>query len=482
MIGSKKPFSIEIENLCRRKAEAPAIMQGGVVPVTFSNFLYTVHSFADRLLEHGVRGGDVVAAPVQDPIAVIAMKLALIRIGAIAIAADSQTVASGSIPGVKFVVVPADDAIGHSKEIVFRKDWIASPRRLVPYVSGGGIVHATSGTTGTPKLRADDEDTFFARIRNGITARGECDGPVFVAHNVRTVIGIKSCVTALLSGQFQVHLLENHTRTLAMIRDLGIAHAFIPPIHLRKFVETAEREKIRPSNLRRINAGGGPISPEFAARCEDLFGCEVYNDYGSTETDTIAIHRVSSTPGTPGVAGRIFPVFGVRFVDEDSREVPPDQGGELWLRMPQDMRPRNYPDMSPLCDADGWTSTGDIGRINEEGLLVLTGRKSDLINVGGNKLAPGTFEQFIIAREGAESVAAFKIPTGTGVDDVGIAVVLDEGSVADDVHHQLTSRFGNLYNFHLLVLSEIPRTQTGVPDRGKLLDMYRNSGGIKAES
>jgi len=342
-------------------------------------------------------------------------------------------------------------------------------------VSGGGIVHATSGTTGLPKLRADDESTFFARINNGINARGACDGPVFVAHEVASIVGIKSSITALLSGQFQMPMLDGYARTLAMVRDLGIVHAFVPPVYLRQLVEAAERDNIRPTKLKRINAGGSSISTDFAARCEDVFGCEVYNDYGSTETDTIATHRASSVSTSGSVAGRIFPGFGVRFIDEELQESPSTKGGELQLRPPENMKIREYPSMKPLCDADGWVSTGDVGHINDEGLLVLKGRKSDLINVGGNKLAPEIFERMLAGNEGIKQVAAFRISTDIGIDDVGIAVVPGEEAKEEDLLSNIASQFDDFYVFRLLVVDTIPLTEAGKTDRAELLAIYVNN-------
>ena len=164
----------------------------------------------------------------------------------------------------------------------------------------------------------------------------------------------------------------------------------------------------------------------------------------------------------------------MRFVDENAQITSPEVGGELHLKMPENMRPRNYPDMAPLCDADGWTSTGDIGRINDDGELILSGRKTDLINSGGNKRAPEVFERMLAASEGISHVAAFKIPTDIGIDDVGIAVVLDEGFGTDGLTDELASKTDGVYVFRLVVLDTIPLTPAGQPDRIKLLEIYED--------
>lgn len=464
-------LSEQIEIQCQAHANHTAMLQNGEVPVTFANFFFTILRFAECLSDKGVRAGHVVAMPVRDPIALIALKLAVIRLGASAIAVGHQAALNDLPPRVDWAVVPRDQAFGHPREILFDADWIRSPTRLTPVTPGGRIIHATSGTTGIPKLRADTEENLMARIINGLNARGPCDGPVFIGQNIGSLVGLKASLTALLSGQLQVHMLGTAQNTLAAVARTQVVHAFVPPIHLRSLVQLAEEGGIETPALRRMNVGGGTISSSFAAKCEAVFGCEVYNDYGSTETDTIASHRISQTPEQPGMVGRIYPIFKFRFTGVDGQPSTANQGGELWLNVPPKLRTSNYPDTAPLFDASGWISTGDIGRIEEGGMLVLEGRKSDLINVGGNKIATSVFEKVASEFSGIAEVAAFRVPTDSGIDDVGFAVVPAEDLDQEAFQKFLIERLGDLYRVKVMFLEQLPTTETGKIDRNKLTDM-----------
>jgi len=466
-------LSAKVESVCQNKANDIALFQHGEIPITFENLFFSVLRFSEILQDSGVGAGNVVAVPLQDPIAVLTFKLALLRMGVVVAAVGHKASLNDGRSLVDRVIVSGDQAIGHSKEIVFTPSWIRSPTRYVPIVNGGRIVHATSGTTGTPKLRADDEQTFLARINNGLRARGPCDGPVFIGQNIASLIGIKSSVTAVLSGQPQTHALESEQKTLMMLRDRGIVHAFIPPIHLRSLVEEAEKEKSQTPELKRINVGGGAISSGFAAKCEEIFGCEVHNDYGSTETDTIASLRVSKTEDAGGVVGRVYPIFETRFTGSKGAEETSATGGELWLKVPANLRPRSFPDNTPLCDRDGWIATGDFGHITKEGFLVIAGRKSDFINVGGNKISPSTFEKLASRFPNILEVAAFKIGTDSGIDDVGFAVVVNADFDQANFQFFLRRELPSIYRTKTLILEKLPMTETGKPDRIRLNEMVQ---------
>jgi len=461
-------LSERVERTCKAFAQSHAFLEGGTAPVSFANFFLAILRFSECLIDAGVQAGDHVVVTTRETISVAAMKLALIRIGATPIAVGAAAAAVDGPVKVNWVVRARPDCSGQPFEIPFDQSWIRAPGRYIPITPGGRIIHATSGTTGIPKLRNDSEETFLARVHNGLRARGTLDGPVFVAQNVGSLIGLKSVLSGLLEIQCVMPMMATVEETIQGLAANKIAHAFIPPLHLRRLVDAAETAGAEFPSLRRINVGGGAISGKFASRCERVFGCEVYTDYGSTETDTIASFRASRTEDAPGLVGPIWDVFNYRFQTLEGADASPSDGGELFLQVPENMRTENYPENIALFDEDGWISTGDIGRMTTEGNLVLSGRKSELINVGGNKLAPSMLEQAAARYRGVSEVAAFRVPTDTGIDEIGFGVVIADGFDEAEFMASLTRNIGDLYNFRVVQMPAIPQTDTGKTDRKAL--------------
>jgi long-chain acyl-CoA synthetase len=470
-------LSERVERTCKAFAQSPAFLESGDTPVSFFNFFLAISRFSECLVDAGVQAGDHVVVATRETISVVAMKLALIRIGATPIAVGIAAAAADGPVRVNWVVRARPECSGQAYEIPFDQFWIRTPGRYIPITPGGRIIHATSGTTGIPKLRNDSEETFLARINNGLRARGALDGPVFVAQNVGSLIGLKSVLSGLLEVQCVMPMMATVEETVRGLAANKIVHAFIPPLHLKRLVEAAEATGVEIPSLRRINVGGGGISAEFALRCERVFGCEVYTDYGSTETDTVASYRASRTVDSPGLVGPIWDVFNYRFQTLEGADALPSDGGELFLQVPANMRTDNYPETTALFDNEGWISTGDIGRVSPEGNLVLLGRKSELINAGGNKLAPSMLEHAAAGYSGVGEVAAFRVPTDTGIDAIGFGVVVADGYDEAEFRMSLTKTIGDLYDFRIMQVGTIPQTDTGKTDRKALSEALQDQEG-----
>ena len=466
-------FSERIERVCTAFASQRAFIEpsGGVV--TFQDFFDAILRFAERMSQAGVKPGHHVVVDYREPVAFAALKFAIMRLGASPSAVTPETMLqNGPIRVDWSIVSPEGKLTEHPNTLVFDATWAGAPETYTPIAPGGGIIHATSGTTGLPKLRRDTEEVFLARINNGLVARGELNGPVLVAHNYGTLIGIKSVATALLQMQMQMPMLWSVEQTLTTLVDCKVTHAFVPPIHLKRLAEFAADADIQTPLLERINVGGGALSASFAQDCERIFGAEVFTDYGSTETDTIACARARNTEATPGLVGRIWPGFDFKFVTEDGALSPTETGGELFMKPPRNLQTQNYPGDEALADQDGWVSTGDIGHLQKSGELVLVGRKSDLINTGGNKVSPMVVEQAILKMGMVSEVAVFRLPTETGIDAVGVAVSGGAEFDVEALERCLKSGFNALYEFRVFLRDRLPYGETGKVKRDALTAEY----------
>lgn len=460
-----KSFSEAFETSCRDHATKVAMVDPTGAPVSFSNLFFTVIAFAEALQDRGVAPGDLVSVHVTDSIAGSALRLALVRIGATAIGAVPREGAGVAVDW--HLITEGTDPLGPD-EILVGRDWIRSPRRAVPLQPGGAMVRMTSGTTGTPKLRRISDAGLLARAERGQELRGRPDGPVFIGYAPASSPFFNYMARSILSGVLQIHPVADTAANLRAMAAHSVSTALLSPWNFRRLLAAVEAGAPAPSSLRQIMVGGGEVAPAYAARAEALFGAEVYLCYGSNETGSIAHARPAETPDLPGRVGAPYPDFDHRFTDDAGAAVDPLAGGELWLRVPEAIRVTDFPSGAPLTDAEGWVATGDICRRLSDGALQFLGRRSEFLNIGGNKRAPQWFEALLQGKPGVTDVAAFRLPDPGGGDRLGLAVVPGHGYDQALLADWLSGKLGPRYPFQIIEIASIPVTSAGKTDRSAL--------------
>lgn len=470
-------MSERVAAACLQNRTKTAYIDTEGVAVSFENFFLTTLAFSEQLQDRGVKAGDLVAEYIDDKIAYIATRLAVSRLGCTNITMGKARVLENDPVAVDWIIVSETQKTGDPREILVTQDWIRPPTRVIPPVEGARVVGSTSGTTGLPKLRVSEEKGASSWTERALAHRGKPDGPIYVGLNLRASVGYSVSLRGILAGVLTLLQGPSEEESLRRIVEHGVRWMYIPAGQLQRFVETAKKTGLRPTTLTRIEAGGGSISPQIALEAEDLFGCEVISSYGSSETGSMSHFRCSQMLDTPGAVGKLYDEIEYKFLDEDGDEQPEGTGGLLYVRIPDPTRVRNYPDGEPLCDADGWLKTGDIGHIIDGGILVLTGRESEFINIGGNKIAPSVIESAAREYPSLVDVAAFKVASPTGVDEIGIAAVLDDAELAGHFAEFVMSHFNPGYNFHILPVDAIPMSEAGKVDRKSLAAMLEQAAG-----
>lgn len=168
-------------------------------------------------------------------------------------------------------------------------------------------------------------------------------------------------------------------------------------------------ESARPEDFQEMFAmisGGEPLPPLLRQGFEKRFGTTIYEGYGLTETspvvslNTPAAHR-------PGSVGRPVPGVKVRIVDEEGNPLGVDQPGEVWLKGPMVMKGYYHlpEETAKALTADGFLKTGDLGKVDAEGYLYITGRKKDLIIVAGENVVPREVEDVLCQHPAVAEVA-----------------------------------------------------------------------------
>ena len=156
--------------------------------------------------------------------------------------------------------------------------------------------------------------------------------------------------------------------------------------------------------------------------------------YGMTETNAQGASMTGRVfHEKPGCAGFPHPIVQLRICDEEGRELPRGETGEIWVRSPTNIREYwHRPEANAQDFRDGWLRTGDIGRLDEDGLLYLADRATDMIIRGGENIYPVEIENELLEHPAVKEVAALGLPHERWGDEVAAVVYLHPGQALSE--------------------------------------------------
>ncbi|HYK17643.1 MAG TPA: AMP-binding protein, partial [Bryobacteraceae bacterium] len=215
--------------------------------------------------------------------------------------------------------------------------------------------------------------------------------------------------------------------------------------------------------LRFIRSCSAALPPEMMAKMEQAFGAPVLEAYGMTE----ASHQMASNPQPPASRkpGSVGPGTGVKIgiMDDLGNLLGQGDRGEVVIQGPNVVDGyENNPEANAKSFTKGWFRTGDQGFLDAEGYLTLTGRIKELINRGGEKIAPREIDELLLTHPAVAEAVAFGVPHKTWGEEVAAAVVLREPKEESAI---LTFCKLHLADFKcpkkVFIVDAIPRTATG---------------------
>lgn len=290
---------------------------------------------------------------------------------------------------------------------------VLKERRLDP-VWNVALLTTTSGTTGLPKLvewpTAPRICTSKGRV--DIWSLTKDDITMAIAPHAGGAAGTLTYFAAPLAGAKTVMLEEfSPEGALELIEKEKATAIGVVPTHLIKMLE-ANTSKYDLSSLRFIRSAGGYLSPQVAEEAENAFGAVITSDLGTQDMGSVSGCRVKDSKDLRRrTVGRMLPGNRVRLMDEDGNEVPEGEPGILYFRGPH--APAGYYRdeklTSTVFDPDGWTTTGDIVKFDQECLWIL-GRAKDMIIRGGQNIYPTEIEGLLNNHPKVASVAVVGYP------------------------------------------------------------------------
>lgn len=382
---------------------------------------------------------------------------------------------TGSVP-----VVLADQALG------FRVP-SAVDTSAPPLEADVAIITFTSGTTGAPKPVPQRHSGVLAMFepilgkllagRTGSVQERDEPMPNLVPLSLSLWAGLYNVLFAFRVGAAAVVMERFDTGEFArLVARFGIRSTVLPPAAMVMLSDDESLTSLAP--LRYVRSITAPLSPLQARRFRDRFGVFVLNGYGQTEfggeiVGWNAAEAKEFGETHLGAVGRPYDGVGLRILDDDGRDVPVGEEGELWVRTPAlEAGTAAGAQLSDRMSPDGWFRSGDIGRLDDEGFLWLSGRVSDMINRGGLKVHPGEIEEVLRLSPAVDDCAvvgapddrlgevpwAFVVPApGADVDEADLVARCREQLAP----YKVPTRF--------VAVAELPRSEIGKVLRRQLL-------------
>lgn len=353
---------------------------------------------------------------------------------------------------------------------------VTTKRPPRPEPDDTAVVLMTSGSTGGSKLVPLSHCNICVSAndvaRSMTLGPGDCCLSMWEQHHIGGVVDL--LLAPLVSGGSVVM-----TRGFDAARFFDLVLEARPtwfqgvPATLAELVLQARRRGHRGGgSLRLIRSVAAALPPSGLAELEEVFGVPVIQTFGMTEASPL-ITSTALPPAKrkPGSVGRTCGP-AIRTLGPDGRDMAQGEVGEVAVRGENVFA--GYED-DPAANAqafrDGWFLTGDLGRFDAEGDLFLTGRLKQIINRGGEKVAPDEIDAVLTDHPAIAASAAFAIPHKGLGEDVAAAVVLRPGEAlsAEDVRTWVAERLASFkVPGHVVFLDALPRTPVGKVDRPAL--------------
>jgi long-chain acyl-CoA synthetase len=331
-----------------------------------------------------------------------------------------------------------------------------------PAADDVAVLLYTSGTSGLPKgvlltygnFQSDvDAAITHARLKHQHVFLGVI--PLFHSFGITAMMlaPIQLGATIIYMARFSpvgaLHAIREHHVSLMF----GVPSMYAAIVRLKD---------AKPEDFKSIYAmisGGEPLPQSLREAFRQRYGVALYEGYGLTETSPVVTLNIPED-NKPGSVGRPVPGAHIAIVDDNGAALAQGQIGEIWLKGPMIMKGyNNLPkETAEALTSDGYFKTGDLGMVDPEGYLHITGRKKDMIIVAGEKAYPREIEDMLMAHPSvAEAAVVGKKDPGRGEVIAAFVIAREGQTVKPDELRDFCRQHG-------LAQWKIPRDIQIVPD------------------
>ena len=464
--------------------DAPAVADD-TTDFTNTQFFDAVRRASSAMREHGVSAGDLVAIMLPNQAEFVVALFAAWRLGA-AVTPISPTLVAAEAryqiedAGAKVLVVDKPLEFGAPVRAVLTTAELASwahtdaEPALVSDDALALLIY-TSGTTGRPKGVMLDYANLNAMCRMVIDAFSMTSAdhsllilPLFHVNGI--VVGTLSPLIAggraTIADRFSPKTFFDRVE-----KTRATYFSAVPTIYTMLADLPAD---VRPdtSSVRFAVCGAAPASVELLDKFETRYGISLIEGYGLSEGSCASTGNPLNGKRKPGTVGLPLPGQTIRIAGADGSDVPPGEAGEVLIQGPNVMRGYlNRPEETAKTLVDGWLHTGDVGRFDKDGYLMLVDRAKDMIIRGGENIYPKEIETVVYQLpEIAEAAVIGRAHPVYGEEPV-LFVSLNSGAdiSTERIHEHVR---GSLSKFKLpveiTILDGLPKNPVGKLDKPKL--------------
>ena len=456
--GSWMNLGQVVTRAARLHGERVAVVDGER-EVSFRDLDMRSSQFADLLAHHGVGPGDPVALLVGNRAEWFDATLGTMKSGAVRTFINPRHAASEVAfqvedSGARIVVASEefmpllDQAdlrsvseiieIDDSYEQALRK-WDAN-RPIVNVASDDPIeIRYTSGTTGRPKGAVHTHNAWTMLSLGMIAHLGiRSDDVMLHVGPMSHASGGYGVPMIMAGGRQVIHRGFEPVEVVESIPKYGITTMLMVPTMIYLLLDLVAERGIDASTLRTVMYGAAPMSPHRLERCLEIIGPVFVQGYGMSEVlgGMTFLEKEEHIPGSPQLAscGRQSMLGELIIADDDGRELPVGEVGEILMRGPTQLKEYlNRPDATAAAiTEDGWFRSGDVARIDESGFVYIVDRKSDMIVSGGFNVYPVEIENAFMEHDAVDEVVVIAVPDDKWGEAVKAVIRLRPGYTLDE--------------------------------------------------
>lgn len=477
------------------RPDAPAVSDVTGVSLSYAGLDAASDELVNTLKDAGVQAADRVLILSENCVAGVALLFACWKLGARAIPVNARQteaevtrILEHAEPAAVFMTTQVSgDATAHAQRLgahqisgSYGQLHMATPLGSKPDDEGDvAVLLYTTGTTGAPKgvMLTHANVRFGGQTSANLRGMKQTD-VIYGVLPTTHVFGLCSVVVAAVCAGAPVRLAPRFevAKLYEALRDGVTLFSGVPQMHalLMQYTKEQGLNKLGSDTLRYVSSGAAPLDPTWKREAEAFYGVAIQNGYGMTES-TAGISATSNKIGNPDTSvGPPLPGVEVRI--DDTVPGGGDGTGEVLTRGPHVMKGyyKNPEETAKVLGADGWMRTGDLGLIDDTGLVHIVGRSKELIIHGGFNVYPPEVEAAI--NDHPNVVQAAVVGRRKGGDEEVLAFVqlaslndLDGDSLRAFVSERLV---GYKRPKHYVFATALPAAPTGKILKHKLIEEF----------
>lgn len=419
-----------LEKTAKQYARNTAIVQGER-RISYAELDEAANKVASSLIKMGVNKGDRVAMLISNRPEFVEVYFGIIKAGGIAVPLDVRyrvdelaslfdnclpkvIIAESSALEPLMPALPRFKSIEHIVDLDARcqgafmsyQDILSGSARHVEVTAepwdigtisytGGPALHPHGATLSHRNLVAE------AMMAGDAFQQTDNDRAILFALPMYHMFGMASVLLASVYKGSTVVIVPGTGRSISTLletieKEKGTIYMGVPYIYaLAVYIAQQEGIKNDLSSLRLWCSGGAPITIDLIQQFKKHYGFELYDIWGLTEAVSNVTYHPPHGKRKLGSCGKAMPGWEIKIVDDNDNKLPANQTGEIAVEGPIMDGYYNNPELTAETVRNGWLYTGDLGKLDEDGYLYITGRKKRMLILKGQNVYPSDIEQVL---------------------------------------------------------------------------------------